>query len=174
MNHRTVVHFMSTGIAILGIVLCVPAAMQAQNTTPPPDSQGMPARQGGMPMRRGGPPSPKEQLQRLTTMLNLTPDQQKQMLPILRDQRKQMAAIRSDSSLDPQTRRQKMRDSMMDTHQKLEAIMTDSQKQQFEQQMQRRRRGMGMRGQGMGPGPGAGAPPPPPSGDQAPPPPPQQ
>ena len=91
------------------------------------------------------------------------------MLPILQDQQKQMDTIHSNTALSPQERRQQMRAAMMDSHQKLEALMTDTQKQQFEQSMQQRHG----RNRGMGAGDGAGTPPPPPDGQNAPPPPPQ-
>jgi Spy/CpxP family protein refolding chaperone len=176
MNHRKVFTRLSTGVALLGMALCVPAAMRAQDTPPPsPDSQGMAGQQsspGGQPMQHHQPPSPKHQLRHLTKMLNLTPDQQQKMLPILQDQHKQMNTIQNNSALSQQERHQQMRAAMMDTHQKLEALMTDTQKQQFEQAMQQRRDRMQNRG--MGPGEGAGTPPPQPDGQNAPPPPPQQ
>lgn len=154
MNHRKIFRRMSTGIAILGMALCVPTALLAQDAPPPPN-------QGAMQPR--GPVSPEMQLKRLTKTLNLTSDQQQQMLPILQDQQKKMESIQSDSSLAPQDRRQQMMASRMDTNQKLEAIMTDSQKQQYEQEMQQRRQHMGGMGQGGPGGPGGnGAPPPPP------------
>lgn len=162
MNHRKIFTRISTGTAILGIVLCIPAAMLAQDTSsPPPDSQGMAGQQsnpGEQPMRHGYRQSPKRELQRLTKMLNLTADQQQQMLPILQDQRKQMESIRSNTTLSSEQRRQQMRAAMMDSHQKLEAVMTDSQKQQYEQEMQQRRDRM--RNRGMDQGDGAGTPPP--------------
>ncbi len=164
MNPRKSFTRMSTGVALLGMAFCVPAAVLAQDATPPA-SQAMAGQQsnpGAQPMmRHRHPPSPKRQLRHLTQMLNLTGDQQKQMLPILRDQRKRMESLRNDPNLGPQQRRAQMRDAMMDTHQKMEAIMTDSQKQQFERDMQQRRQrmGRGMMGQGMG---GAGTPPSPP------------
>lgn len=170
MNSRTIFTRTTMGVAVLGMALCVPAAMLAQGT-PPSDSQAMSGQQanpGEQPMmRHRRPPSPKRQLRRMTRMLNLTPDQQQKMLPILRERNKRMEAIRNNSALSPEQRRQQMRDTMMDTHRKLEAIMTDSQKRQFEQEMQQRRQrrmgrggmGRGMMGQGMG---GAGTPPPPP------------
>ena len=180
MNHRRFFNRKSTGVALLGMALCVPAAMLAQDTTPPPpDSQGMAGQQsnpGAKPMSTMGhrhqPPSPERQLKHLTKMLNLSSDQQQQMLPILQDQHKRMESIRSHSALNPDQRHQQMRGAMMDTHQKLEALMTDSQKRQFEQDMQQRhdRMGRGMMGHGIG---GAGTPPPPPAEQNPPPPPPQ-
>ena len=113
--------------------------------------------------------SAKRQLKRMTKQLNLTPDQQQQMLPILQDQHAKMKAMHEDTSLTPQQRREQGRTLMQDTHQKLEAIMTDSQKQQFEQTMQQRRQRMHDRmGQGSGnPPPDAGNPPPPPPPPQS-------
>ncbi len=172
MNPRRFFSRMSTGAVVLGIALCLPAAMLAQDAAPA--QQGTTEQQpnpGGPPMRHRQPPSPERQLRHLTKMLNLTSDQQQQMLPIMQDQHKQMDTIRNNTALSPQQRRQQMRTAMMDTHQKLEALMTDTQKQQFEQAMQQRRDHM--RNGGMGPGGGAGAPPLPPDGQNAPPPPPQ-
>src|SRR5665213_263073 len=158
MNHRKGFHFMSAGAAILGIALCVPAAMLAQTTDQPQDSNAPQTNsQSGMSMHHH-PPSANRQLRHLTKMLNLTPDQQQQMLPILQDQQSKMTAMRSDTSMSPDQRREQRRTLMTDTHQKLEAIMTDSQKQQFEQQMQQRHQHMhnGSMGQGNGAGTGQG------------------
>lgn len=177
MNPRKLFTRMSRGLAVLGMALCVPAAMLAQATAPPPQgTAGQQSNPGAQPMgpmgrmRHHHPPSPEHQLRHLTNMLNLTPDQQKQMLPILQDQHKRMESLRNDPNLGPQQRRAQMRDAMMETHQKLEALMTDTQKQQFEQAMQQRRDRM--RNGGMGRGQGAGTPPPP-DGQNAPAPPPR-
>ena len=176
------------GAAILGLALCVPAAMLAQNGAappPPPDNSGMGAQQGAPPPppppgamqgRHHRMPSPKKQLKRLTRRLNLTPDQQQQILPILQDQHRKMKGIWNDSSLSPQQRREQMRTAMMDTHQKVNAILTPEQRQQMKQMMQQRRDRMRQRrmDQGAPPSPdGAGAPPPP-GGTGTPPPPPPQ
>jgi periplasmic protein CpxP/Spy len=165
MNHRRLFTRMSTGVVVLGMALCVPAAMLAQDAAPQgtTDQQSSP---GEQPMHHHRQPSPQRQLARLTKMLNLTSDQQQQMLPILQDQQKQMDTIRSNSALSPQERRQQMRAAMMDSRQKQEAIMTDSQKQQFEQAMQQRRDHMRNRGTGQGEGAGT----PPPADQNAPPP----
>lgn len=147
MNQRKLFSSMSVSAAILGIALCVPAAMQAQDTTPQQQSQQAPPPNSGMPMRPHHPPGPKRQLRHLTKVLNLTADQQQQMLPILRERDKQMRAIHENTSLTPQQQHQQMRTLMLDTRQKMEAVMTDSQKQQFEQ-MQQNMRGRRMRQNG--------------------------
>lgn len=173
MKHRKTFH-LTAGVTVLGLALCVPTALLAQNATPdssappppPPNSQSE------MGMRHHGPPSPERQLKHLTKTLNLTSDQQQQILPILQDRQTQVEAIHNNSSLSPQQRRQQMHRAMKDANQKLEAVMTDTQKQQFEQQMQERRDQMRERrmGQGAGSAPSSTENPPPPP---PPPPPPQ-
>ncbi|HET9100927.1 MAG TPA: hypothetical protein VFN62_11080 [Acidobacteriaceae bacterium] len=167
MNPRKRFTGMNKAVVVLGMALCVPAAMLAQGTPPPPQAPtGQQPGMGQRFMRHRHPPNPKRQLRHLTRMLNLTPDQQKQMLPILQDQHKRMESIHNNTALSPQDRRHQMRAAMMDTHQKLEGLMTDTQKQQFEQTMRQRRQRM--RNGGMGMGDGMGVPPPPPAGQSAP------
>ena len=152
MKHRKAFP-LTAGVTVLGLALCVPAALLAQNATPdssapppPPNSQSE------MGMQRHGPPSPERQLKHLTKTLNLTSDQQRQILPILQDRQTQMEAIHNNTSLSPQQRRQQMRTAMRDANQKLEAVMNDTQKQQYEQQMQQRREHMRERHMGQGAG----------------------
>lgn len=170
MNPRKLFTRMSTGVAVLGMALCVPSAMLAQA----PASQGTTDQQPGpgqRPMWHRHPPSPRRQLRHLTKMLNLTADQQQQMLPILQEQHRRMDATHNNTALNRQERRQQMRAAMRDSHEKLEALMTETQKQQFEQVMQQRRDRM--RNRGMGTQQGGGTPPPPPGGQNAPSSPPQ-
>lgn len=171
MKRRKYFTRMIAEVAILGVALCVPAAMLAQDTGTAPASPQQSTTDQQQPMHHHRQPSPERQLRHLTKTLNLTSDQQQQMLPILQDQQKQMQTIRSNTGLSPQERHQQMHAAMTDTHQKLEALMTDTQKQQFEQARQQRHGHM--RHGGTDAGNGAGAPPPPPDGQDAPPPPPQ-
>jgi protein CpxP len=185
MTQRKIFHFISAGATVLGVALCLPAAMLAQTTAPSPDSQGVTApqtdsqggTQGSMSMHRHHRASPERQLKRMTKKLNLTADQQQQILPILQDQQKQMESMRADTSLSPDQRRQQARTLMQGTHQKIEAILTDTQKQQFEQEMQQRREHMRNHRMGQGPGAAPSGTPPPPDQQTSPtppPPPPQQ
>lgn len=171
-NLHLLKYLLPTGASVLGLVMCSPAALQAQAAPPPQTTQGVaaphPNQQPEMAGQVAHPPTPKREMKHLTSALNLTPDQQQKMLPILRHRRQQMEEIRSNTSLTPQQRHQQVRSLMMDTHQKLEAVMTDAQKQQFEQMRQRNReRGRDRRMQRDG-----NAPPPPPADGQNPPPPP--
>jgi len=76
---------------------------------------------------------PSQQLRRLTKRLNLTSEQQDQLLPILTDRQQQMTALLSDSSLSAQDRHAKMRALRADSDSKIKAVLNDSQKQQYEQ-----------------------------------------
>lgn len=85
------------------------------------------------------PFDPNQQLRRLTKRLNLTVEQQNQLLPILTDRQQQIAALRSDSSLSTQDRRAKARALRGESDSKIKAVLNDSQKQQYQQMRQHRR-----------------------------------
>lgn len=82
---------------------------------------------------------PNTQVQRLNKRLNLTADQQNQILPILTARSDQMQSIRADSSLSPQDRYAKMRAVREEGDSKIRALLTDSQKQTYDQRQQHMR-----------------------------------
>jgi protein CpxP len=82
---------------------------------------------------------PSQQLRRLTKKLNLTSEQQSQLLPILTDRQQQMAALRNDSSLSAQDRHAKAKALREDSDFKIKAVLNDNQKQQYQQLQQHRR-----------------------------------
>jgi Spy/CpxP family protein refolding chaperone len=88
-------------------------------------------------------PDPARELSRLTKKLNLTSDQQTQLLPILTDRQQQLGAIVSDSSLSSKDRHAKVQALRADSDTKIKAVLSDTQKQQYEQMQQqmRERRG---------------------------------
>lgn len=158
MKHRKVFRWMSAGAAVLGMALCLPSAMMAQNdnggaTEPAANSTGM--KQG---KHKHHHKSAQKELDRMTKKLNLTQDQQTQILPILQESNQKMMSTRNDTSLSEQDRKQQMRQNMMDRNQKIEAVLNDTQKQQFEQHMQRHHHHGGMNSGGMNNG--QGTPPP--------------
>jgi Spy/CpxP family protein refolding chaperone len=71
--------------------------------------------------------------------LSLSSDQVAQITPILTARQQQMQTLRADASLTEQDRHTKRRAIMQDTNSKIEAVLTDSQKQQFEQMLAQRR-----------------------------------
>ncbi len=74
--------------------------------------------------------SPEQVVQFMTTKLNLTEDQQKQILPIIADRQQKMRDLRSEGG----RRRKKMREAksiMQDSDKKINEILNDQQKQQY-------------------------------------------
>ena len=90
-------------------------------------------RMGGM----RGPMTPQAELDRLTTELNLTKDQQDKIKPILEDQQKQMQALRDDTSSDQQTRFAKMRDIHKSSTEQIRAVLTSDQQTKFDEMLKK-------------------------------------
>jgi periplasmic protein CpxP/Spy len=119
----------------LGVALAAPQA------TAPAQDQAAPQQKGEWAGRHQAV-DPNKQVQHLTKKLNLTADQQNQILPILTERQQQMESIRNDSSLSPQDRRAKVRSAREDADTKIRAVLNDDQKKtydQMQQQMHERR-----------------------------------
>jgi Spy/CpxP family protein refolding chaperone len=94
--------------------------------------------------RGGNMMDPDQRLSHMTKRYKLTADQQSQIKPILQDEQQQMQAMRSDTSTSRDDKRAKMQSMHQASTQKIEAVLTDEQKQKFEadqQKMQERRAG---------------------------------
>jgi hypothetical protein len=102
---------------------------------------------------------PDEQLARMTTRYSLTTEQQDQVKPILVSQQHQIQGLRKDTALSREDRMEKMQSIRSDSNSKIEAILNDDQKKQFEQDRQSMQERMQQRGQGGGPGGGGPLPP---------------
>jgi protein CpxP len=137
-----------SGLLATGLTLGSAAAF-AQNG-PPPDAS---AQQGGGRMGRG-PMNPDEQVARMTKRYNLTPDQQTQIKPILANQQQQMMALRQDSSMSRDDKMAKMKSIREDSSTKIQAVLNDTQKQQYAADQQKMQERM-QQHEGGGPG-GAG------------------
>jgi periplasmic protein CpxP/Spy len=133
---------------LLLLALATPAALLAQDNPPPPPA-------GGPGQMAHHMPSVDDQLNRLSSKLNLTGEQKTQIKPILQDQQDQVAQLMSNNSGSREETRAKMRDIHEKSNAKIRAVLTDDQKAQFDK-MQSERRGH-MHGGG-----DQGAPPPPP------------
>ncbi|MGH8160368.1 MAG: hypothetical protein ACREPQ_19820 [Rhodanobacter sp.] len=81
-------------------------------------------------------PDPQHQIARLSRKLQLTPDQAAKIEPILQSRQQQMQQLRADTTLAPRDRRAKMRTLMQDSNNQVQAVLTDSQKQQYQQMQQ--------------------------------------
>jgi hypothetical protein len=84
-------------------------------------------------------PNPDHQAKRLAKKLGLSSGQEAQIEPILADRDQQVQSLRSNSTLAPQDRRTQMQGIVRDSDRKIEAILNDTQKQQYEQLKQERR-----------------------------------
>lgn len=80
--------------------------------------------------------SPEHRMEMLTKRLNLTADQQSKLLPIMTNRQQQIRAIFQDSSLSREDRIAKIQAVRKDSNAKIEALLTDEQKQNFEQLQQ--------------------------------------
>jgi periplasmic protein CpxP/Spy len=137
--HRKICTYALSGLLTLGIA--AGAAFAQDNTAPQPQSP---------PMRGYYRANPDMQLQHMTTMLDLTTDQQSKIKPILESRHNQMQAVWQDQSLTQPDRRQKMMAIQNVTSKQIEAILNDTQKQKYEAMLATMREGR--MGQGMGQG----------------------
>jgi Spy/CpxP family protein refolding chaperone len=78
-------------------------------------------------------PSADKQAKHLAKQLGLNRDQVAQIRPILGDRNQQIEQIRSDATLAPRDRRGRMLAVQQGSTAKIEALLNDTQKQQFEQ-----------------------------------------
>jgi Spy/CpxP family protein refolding chaperone len=91
---------------------------------------------------------PEHRIKMLSKRLNLTADQQAKLAPIMAESRQQIRAIFQDSSLSKEDRIAKFKAVRKDSNAKIEALLTDEQKQNFEQlQEHMKNRAHGHRGQ---------------------------
>jgi Spy/CpxP family protein refolding chaperone len=139
----------------------------AQDQAPPPDQNAPQAEGGGMGGHHHGGRGmmdPDERLAKMTKRYKLTADQQSQIKPILQDEQQQMQSMHSDTTTSREDKRSKMMSMHQADQQKIEAVLTDEQKQKFEadQQKMQQRRSEHMHGGAEGAPPADGQPPAPP------------
>jgi periplasmic protein CpxP/Spy len=144
---------------LLMLALATPAALLAQDQS---QGQGSGAQTGQGQGQGSGAgqmahhmPSVDDQLDHLSSKLNLTDAQKPQVKTVLQDQQDQMAKLMSSNSGSHEDMHAKMRDIHEKSNAKIRAILTDDQKAQFDK-MQSEHHGH------MGHGGDQGAPPPPP------------
>jgi hypothetical protein len=71
-------------------------------------------------------------LEKMSAELQLTPDQKKQMLPILMDEAPKMKAVKTDTSLGPLQKAMKLKQIGADTDAKVKPVLTPDQWQKWE------------------------------------------
>lgn len=113
------------GLGTLGVAVAAPQQ----------DQQAPAAAQA----REHRPVDPNRQVKMLSKRLNLTADQQNQILPILTNRQQQVAALRADNTVSAQDRRAKMRAIREDSDTQIRALLNDNQKQAYDQMLQHQR-----------------------------------
>ena len=125
----------------LGAALAAPQTQDpAQQQNPAPQSQDL-SNQGHHWHR----PDPNRQVRMLAKRLNLTQDQQSQILPILTARQQQMESIFNDTSLSKKDRHDKIGAVREQSDSQLKAVLNDTQKAQYDQMQQQRRERMRQR-----------------------------
>jgi protein CpxP len=119
--------FALSGLLVAGFAT---SSALAQDTTQPQTAAAPQAQMQGH--GRGHAPDPNKQLAHMSKKLGLTADQQSQIKPILTDRQQQMQGLWQDQSLSKSDRHAKMKSIHDDANTRIEAILNDQQKQQFE------------------------------------------
>lgn len=117
------------------------ATSQAQPANPStaPDQAQQPGASQPSGMQPRQAPNPERQARMLAKKLRLTQEQQSEIEPILAERQQQVQSIRADSALAPSARRRKLHGVARESDRKIQAVLTDAQKQQYQQLKQERR-----------------------------------
>jgi periplasmic protein CpxP/Spy len=156
MMKRQLCSLVLTGLLATGVMLAQEPGSAPEQGAPQAEGGGMGGHRGGHMM------DPDQRLAKMTKRYKLTADQQSQIKPILQDEQQQMQAMRSDTTSSREDKHAKMQSMHQASTQKIEAVLTDEQKQKFEadQQKMQQHRGEHMHGGQGGPPSDAGQPPP--------------
>jgi len=122
---------------LLGAVLATGVALAQAPDQNQPSGAAQATQSNNVRERRA--PNPDRMAQHLAKKLNLSNDQVAQIKPVLEDRVQQIQALRADTSLSQQARRDKAHQIMQDSNNRIEAALNDTQKQQFDQMLQERR-----------------------------------
>jgi Spy/CpxP family protein refolding chaperone len=103
-------------LAIGGLVACSTLATAQDSTNNVPKKGG-----------KRGMPTVEQQMERMTTTLDLTDAEKPKVKAVLEDSSQKMKEIMSDTSLDQAARREKMRPIRDEQNKQMKAILTDDQ-----------------------------------------------
>ena len=123
-------------LTIIGASLALCPALHAQDAAPAPSTTGTDAATGPQ-AHHGGPAM---MLQRLTTQLTLTTDQQAQVKPILDAEAAQFKANKEDTSLTQPDRMAKNKAARESANTQINALLTPDQQAKFATMQQHRNR----------------------------------
>ena len=103
-------------LALGGLMACSTLAKAQDSTNNVPKKDG-----------KRGMPTVEQQMERMTTALDLTDAEKPKVKAVLEETSKKMQEIFSDSSLDQAARREKMQPIREEQNTKMKAILTDDQ-----------------------------------------------
>jgi periplasmic protein CpxP/Spy len=117
--------------SLLALGLSGNALLAQDQSAPPPASVQA--------QRPAHVPNPRHQAKKMAKALGLTPDQVSKIEPILADRDQQVQSLHSDTTLAPSDRKAKMHGIRQESDSRIEAILNDTQKQQYAQIKQSRK-----------------------------------
>jgi periplasmic protein CpxP/Spy len=153
MMKQSLYKFALSGLLVAGFAT---SSALAQDTTQPQTAAAPQAQMQGH--GRGHAPDPNKQLAHMSKKLSLTADQQSQIKPILTDRQQQMQGLWQDQSLSKSDRHATIKSIRDDANTRIEAILNDQQKQQFEAMQAKMEARHGMHKSGSGDASSAPAP----------------
>ena len=103
---------------------------RAQTDIPAPAATPAPAADQAAPVTRQMP-SPDKIVAMMATKLNLTPEQQQKITPIVAARQAQMQSIRADTSARPMQRMKKAKAATEEADKQINAILTPDQQTQY-------------------------------------------
>jgi hypothetical protein len=124
----------SKATVALGVLLSAGAAFVVAQS-PSINQPAAPAQQG----QQHRTTDPNQQAAHLGKRLGLSGDQVAQITPILADRQQKVQALRADNSISQQDRHSKVQAIMQDSNGRIESLLNDTQKQQYEQMLAERR-----------------------------------
>ena len=117
--------------ALLALTLLVAGAASAQAPAEPAQNQVPQSQSQPQAWHAHKHHDAVHQAKHLSKELGLNADQQAQLTPILADRDQKMQALAANTSLDPKSMHQQRKAIAQDTDQKLSAILTPDQQQQY-------------------------------------------
>jgi len=118
-------NLVKSSLLILALGVGAATTVRAQDPQTPPQNPAPAA------ATQRHQPNPAREAKALSKKLGLSADQTAQITPILAGRQQRMQALMSNTSLDPRSMHQQRRAIMTDSEQKLNAVLTPAQQQQF-------------------------------------------
>lgn len=134
------------GLLVFCVSASLPALAQDTGASPEPSvSPGNSGPQGASAGRQLANPDKikQRQLARLKKMVQLTPDQESKVTPIISNFVDQSASVRSDSSLQPDEQKAKLKELRKQYNKQLGSLLTQQQKQALRKARAAQHRGQG-------------------------------